>query len=106
MQLDSALPGGNDALLEAHSAEGARIVVVVIDAGQRPVLSEVVIRRIPHLRDRIIRITYPAVNLVLVRLPEAIVGLPAQLAGRIVLAQLDGIAEVSREVVVDLLEQR
>src|SRR6266478_1849492 len=102
MKLKSALPGSLDALIEAHSAAGARIVIVVIDAGQGAGFGEIIIRRIPHLRDRIIRITYPAVNLVLVRFPKTLVGLPAQLAGRIILAQLDGIAEVSREVVVDL----
>src|SRR5712671_6020752 len=106
MQLDSALSGGNDALLKAHSSKGASIVIVIIDAGQGAVFGEIIIRRIPHLCDRIVRIAYASVNLVLVRFPKAIVRLPAELAGRLILAQLDGIAEVLREVVTDLLEQR
>src|ERR1700704_2708440 len=108
MKLNSALAASNDALLKAHVAESDRVVVVVVDAGQRAVLCEVVIRRIPHLRDRIVRITNAAVNLILVRLPEALVGLPAELASGIILALIDGSIEVIREVVRDplILEQR
>src|SRR5881227_1346602 len=99
MKLDGALPGGPNAILKAHFAEGNDIGVVVIDAGERAVFGEVVIRRIPHLRNRIVCIADAAVNLVPVRFPEALVRLPAELAGGIVLALLDGSREIRREVV-------
>ncbi len=99
MKLNRALSCHLDALLKAHSAESDSILVIVIDAGERSVFCEVVIRRIPHLRDRVIRITDAAVNLVLVRFPEAIVGLPTELAGRIILALLDGSIETGIEIV-------
>src|SRR6267142_1220939 len=106
MKLDSALSCSLDALIKAHLAKGDGVLVIVIDAGQRAVFRKIVIRRIPHLRYWIIGITDTAVDLVLVRFPEALVGLPAELAGRIIPALLYGSLETRRKVVVDLLEQR
>ena len=70
MKRDGALPGRLDAILKAHFAEGNGIGVVVIDTGQRAVPGEVVIRRIPYLRDRVVRVTDAAIDLVLVRFPK------------------------------------
>src|SRR3981081_2457069 len=103
MKLNGSCSRSLDPILKAHIAGRNRIVVVVVDAGQRAVFCEVVIRRIPHLRYRIVRITNAAVNLILVRLPEALVCLPAKLASGIILALIDVSIEVIREVVRYLL---
>src|SRR5258707_14559930 len=106
MKLNRSFSRRLDAILKTHIAESDRIIVVVVDAGQRAVLSKVVVRRIPHLGDRIVCVTDAAINLVLIIFPEAFVGLPAELAGRIILARPDGSVEKRIEIVVDLLEQR
>src|ERR1044072_3068111 len=106
MTLDSALSRHLDPILETHPAEGPGVVVVVIDAGERSVFGEVVIRRIPHLRDRIVGITDAAIDLVLVVFPEPVVSLPAELAGWIIDTLLDRRIETRIEIVTDLLEQR
>ena len=106
MKLDGALSCHLDPILQTHVAEGERILVVVIDTRERSVLREVVVRRIPHLRDRIIGITDAAVDLICIVFPEACVCLPTELASWIVNTHVNRIAEVFGEVVVDLLQER
>src|ERR1051326_4780714 len=105
MEFNRALARRLDPVLKSHLAKLFRVVVVVVNAGQRAVLREVVVRRIPHLRDRIIGITDAAVDLVLIVFPETSVCLPAEFARRIVNARCDSITEVRREVVTDLVDK-
>src|SRR6185503_6981898 len=84
MKLHRAPAGQLDAILQTHVAKSDRILVVVVKAGERSVLREIVVRRIPHLRDRIGRVTNAAVDLVRIVFPETPVRLPAELASRIV----------------------
>src|SRR5215213_3436809 len=106
MQLDGALASYNDPLRRIFVAELDRVFIVVVDARERSVFGEVVIRRIPHLRDRIVCVADAAVDLVFIVFPETLVRLPAELARRIVDAQCNGVGEILREVVIDLAEQR
>ena len=105
MKLDGTPARILDSIRGTHVAEVNRVLIVVVDAGQRAVLREVVVRRIPHLRDRIVGVTDAAVNLPLVRFPKSLVRLPAQFARWVVLALLDGSVEIRREVVANVLEQ-
>ena len=93
-------------LLRLHLPEGTGIVVVVVRAGEDSFLAEVAPRRVPHLRDRIGGVRDAAVHLVL-RLPEAVPGLPADLAGVREVRGLDRfLVLVGEVVVVDLRQDR
>src|SRR5215210_1482393 len=103
MKLDGARSCHLDPLLESHVAKCNSILVVVIDARQRSVFGEVVVRRIPHLRDGIVSVADATVDLVLVVFPEAAVRLPSELASWIIYTLIHRIAEIPCEVVFDLL---
>src|SRR6185369_1054005 len=106
MKLDRAFSRRRDAFVETHVAESNRVLVVVVDACERSVFSEVIVRRIPHLRDWIVGIADASVNLVLIVFPEALVCLPAEFARRIVNALRYCFVEVVGEIVIDLTENR
>src|SRR5215217_4568924 len=104
MKFDRALARLDDPVGRFHVAIPDRILVVVVDARERSVFSEVVVRGIPHLRDWIVCVADAAVDLVVVVFPEAFVSLPAELAGWIVDTRLDCFRKVIRKVVFDLTE--
>ena len=106
MKFDRALARLHDPVGRFHVAEPDRVLIIVVDARERSVFSEVVIRRIPHLRDRIVCIADAAVDLVLVVFPEALVSLPAKFARWIVNTRCDRFGKIVCKVVFDLAEYR
>jgi len=73
VQLDGAPPRRNDAILQAHLAERDRLIRIRVDARQCALPGKAIVRRVPHLSDRIVGVADPAVNTVTGGLPEPIV---------------------------------
>src|SRR5215212_7181340 len=103
MKLDGPRSRRLDPLLENHVAKRNSVLVVVIDARQRSVFGEVVVRRIPHLRDGVVSVADATIDLVLIVFPEAVIRLPSKLASWIIYTLIHRIAEILCEVVFDLL---
>src|SRR5205085_7031571 len=76
-----------------------------IGAGQNPFLPEIVIRRVPYLRDVVRRIRNAAVYLILF-LPEATVRLPADFARRREFRGANRILIVWVEIRIERIEDR
>src|SRR4030095_4788068 len=103
MKLHRASASVANSIRRTQVTEVNGILIVIVDTCQRAVLSEVIIGRIPHLSDGVVRVADATVNLPLVIFPEALVCLPAKFASGVIFATIDGRLEVRREVVTYLL---
>src|SRR5580704_4415113 len=69
--------GRNQAIFQSHIAQVDSVLVIVISAGERPGLAEIIVRWIPHLSDRVFDVADASIYLIGVVLPKSAVGLPA-----------------------------